>query len=488
MNFADLSLRHRLTVFFLTAIMILVGLRAYLTLPKESSPDISIPVVLVITPYPGASPGDVESQITRPLEREFQGLKGLKTLTSTSSEGASTVTVEFISGTNIDDAMQKVRDRMELAQVDFPEEAEDSLLREINFSDVPVLQVHLAGNLGPVALRRLAKDLEDRLQSLSGVLRATLVGGQEREVRVEVDPQRLQQYGLSLDDVIEAVAEENVSIPGGQLDLGDLSYAVRVPGEVEVPKAIEGFVIETRNGSPVFVGDVAQVVFGFEDRISWARIDGQESVALSVQKRVGANIIEVADQIRAIVAEEQLRWPAGVEATLLADQSKDIRRMVSDLENNILSGLVLVVVVLMFVLGLRNAIFVGLAIPFSMLLTFLVLQVTGTTLNMIVLFSLVLAVGMLVDNAVVVIENIYRHMQEGRSAQEAASSATREVGGAILISSFRAPGLLARHHRRLHEVSASDGFLRAPGLADCRLHHQPDSVFRLHEGNARRHP
>lgn len=440
MSLADLSLRHRLTVFFLTAVMVIVGLRAYLTLPRESSPDISIPVVLVVTPYPGASPEDVESQVTRPLERELQGLQGLKRLTSTSAEGSSTVTVEFISGTDIDDAIQKVRDRLEIAEVDFPNETEDPILREINFSDIPVVQVHLSGSLGPVALRQLAEDLQDSLQSLPGVLRATLVGGQDREVRVEVDPQRLHLYGLSLEDVIEAVADENVSIPGGQLDLGDISYAVRVPAEIEAPREIEGFVIETRNGSPVFVGDVAKVVFGFEDRASYARINGLESVALSVQKRVGANIIQVADQVRDIVAEEQQRWPLGVEATVLADQSKEIRRMVGDLENNILSGLVLVVLVLMFVLGLRNAIFVGLAIPFSMLLTFLVLQLSGTTLNMIVLFSLVLAVGMLVDNAVVVIENIYRHMQEGRPAIEAAAFATREVGGAIFISTLTTVG------------------------------------------------
>ena len=305
MSLADLALRHRLTVFFLTTVMVLVGLRAYLTLPRESSPDISIPVVLVITPYPGASPEDVESQVTRPLERELQGLQGLKRLTSTSSEGASTVTVEFISGTDIDDAIQKVRDRLEIAEVDFPEETEDSVLREINFSDIPVVQVHLSGNLGPVALRGLAEDLQDTLQALPGVLRATLVGGQKREVRVEVDPQRLQHYGLSLEDVVEAVADENVSIPGGQLDLGDISYAVRVPAEVGSPRQIESFVIETRGGSPVFVGDVATVIFGFEDPISFARIDGRESVALSVQKRVGANIIQVADQVREIVIQEQ---------------------------------------------------------------------------------------------------------------------------------------------------------------------------------------
>lgn len=440
MNVTDLSLSHRLTVAFLTVVVTLVGFIAYRTLPRESSPDISIPLIIVVTPYPGASPEDVESQVTRPLEREIQGVKGLKRLSSVSSEGTSSVTVEFVSGTDIDQALQKVRDRVSLAEVDFPSDAEDPILQEINFSDIPVLQVHLAGEIGPVALRRLADDLQDEIESIPGVLRATLVGGREREVHIDVDPERLRLYGLSLDDVIDAVGDENVSIPGGRLDLGDLSFAVRVPGEVAEPRQVGDFVIQAPGGAPVYVRDVAQVSFGFEDRQSFSRIDGEESVSLSVQKRVGANIIEVADRVREVVTEVRQGWPEGVRLTILGDQSKDIRRMVADLENNIISGLVLVVLVLMFVLGLRTAIFVGLAIPFSMLLTFAGLDFSGTTLNMIVLFSLVLAVGMLVDNAVVVIENIYRHVQEGLAPLEAASVATREVSGAITVSTLTTVG------------------------------------------------
>ena len=440
MNLTGLSLRHRVTVFFLTAVLVVVGLRAYLTVPRESAPDVEVPVVIVVTPYPGAAPADVESQITRPLERELQGLDGLKVLTSRSEEGASVVTAEFVSGTSIDTALQKVRDRVDRAEVDFPTEAEDPLLQEINFSDIPVVQVHLAGPVGPVILKRLAEDLQDRVEGLPGVLKATLVGGLEREVRVEVDPELLRLYSLSLNDVIDAVSVENVSIPGGELDLGETSFAVRVPGEVDDPRQIGDFVIRADGGAPVFVRDVAQVRFGFEDRTSFARIDGQESVALAVQKRVGANIIEVADRTKALVEEEQVAWPEGVTATVLGDLSRDIRRMVKDLENNILSGLVLVVLVLMFVLGFRNALFVGLAIPFSMLLTFTVVQLSGTTLNMVVLFSLVLAVGMLVDNAVVVIENIYRHMQEGKAPVMAAREATSEVAGAITVSTFTSVG------------------------------------------------
>ncbi|HEX2165195.1 MAG TPA: efflux RND transporter permease subunit, partial [Thermoanaerobaculia bacterium] len=440
MSLADLSLRHRATVFFLAVFLVVAGVSAYVTLPRESSPDISIPLVIVYTLWPGASPVDVEAQVTRVVERELKGIDGLDELTSVSQESASVVTVEFVSGTNVDDALQKVRERVDRAVPDLPEEAEEPLLQEINFSDFPILQVNLAGDVGPAVLEQIAEDLQDRVESIPGVLRANLVGGVEREVKVEVDPRRLELYGLSLDDVIDAVGDENVSIPGGDLDLGGLAYAVRVPGEVEDPLDVADFVIRAEGGAPVFVRDVAEVSYGIEDPESYARIDGRESVALAVQKRSGANIIEVADRVKAEVAAAEPAWPAGVEATILGDLSKDIRQMVADLENNILSGLVLVVAVLLFVLGLRTAVFVALAIPFSMLLTFVAIQLTGTTLNMIVLFSLVLAVGMLVDNAIVVIENIYRHVQEGKRPLEAASIATREVASAILVSTLTTVG------------------------------------------------
>lgn len=436
MRLTELSLQNRVTVFFLMAAALLAGVTAYRTLPREAFPDIEIPLIIVYTVYPGASPVDVEEQVTDPIERELKGVERLKELVSVSQESASVITVEFESGTDIDDALQRVRDRVDLAKPDLPDDAEDPILQEISFSDIPIIQVNLSGGVGPVVLKELAEDLEDELETLPGVLRVNLVGGLEREVKVDVDPERLRLYGLSLDDVVDCIADENVSIPGGDMDLGSQSLAVRVPGEVEDPLRVGDFVITARGGHPTFVRDVAKVRFGFKDRDSFARIDGQESVALAVQKRQGANIIDVADAVRARVEATRDRWPAGVTATILGDQSKDIRIMVRDLENNIFSGLVLVIAVLMFALKLRNALFVGVAIPFSMLLAFVAVQLSGVTLNMVVLFSLILAVGMLVDNAIVVIENIYRHMQEGSPRGRAALLATREVGSAILFSTL----------------------------------------------------
>jgi len=430
------AVHNRATVFFALVAVVVAGLTAYTTLPRESFPDVSVPNILVYTLWPGASPADVETQITDELERELQGLEGIQEITSSSLESVSTVNVEFVSGTDLDFALQKVRDRVSIAKSEFPGDAEEPILRELNFSDVPILQVHLSGDVGPVELRRLAKELQDEVEAIPGVLRATLVGGVEREVRVDVDPEKLRLYGVSLDDVVETIRDENVSIPGGELRLAGQTLALRVPGEVEDPRRIEEFVVKAVGQRPVQVRDVATVAYGFKDRSSYSRIDGRESVSLSVQKRSGANIISVTDRIKAEVESRRAAWPPGVEVAFLADQSKEIRLMVSDLENNVLTGVVLVVVVLFFALGLRNALFVGAAIPLSMLLTFVVVQMMGMTLNMMVLFSLVLAVGMLVDNAIVVVDNIYRHVQQGTGAVEAAIHGAREVGSAVAVSTF----------------------------------------------------
>jgi multidrug efflux pump len=436
----ELAVRNRATVFFALFAIVVAGTSAYVSLPRESFPDIEIPNILVYTLWPGASPADVESQLTDELERELQGLEGIKQITSTSTESVSVVNVEFVSGVDLDFALQKVRDRVNLAKSEFPADAEEPILRELNFSDVPIVQVHLSGDVGPVELRRLAKAVQDEVEAIPGVLRATLVGGVEREVQVDVDPERLRLYGASLDDVLDTIRDENISIPGGELKLKGQTLALRVPGEVEDPLAVEQFVVKVVGQRPVQVRDVATVSYGFKERSSYSRIDGRESVSLSVQKRSGSNIIELADRLKSEVERLKTTWPPGVEATFLADQSKDIRIMVADLENNVLTGVVLVIIVLFFTMGLRNALFVGAAIPLSMLLTFIVVQLAGMTLNMMVLFSLVLAVGMLVDNSIVVVDNIYRHLQEGKSAFEAAQIGAREVGGAVLNSTLTTIG------------------------------------------------
>lgn len=436
MIISDLAIKNRISVFVLTAVIVVIGLSSYLSLPREAAPSITIPMVFVATPYFGVSPSDMENLVTQPIEKRLKELSNVKEISSTSSEGISTIVVEFEPDVNLDNALQKVRDKVDLARPDLPNDAEESSIQEINIENTPIMVINIAGTHSLVALKDIAEDLEERIETVSGVLDVVVTGGLEREVQVNVDPDRLKHYNLGLEDVIETIQVENLNMPGGSIDSESLRYLVRVPGEISSPDEIGRFVVESRNGQPITVEDVATVRFGFKEPASYARINGLPSVSLNIQKRSGENLIRIADSVKALLEEESARLPESVEFTILADQSKDIRRMVSDLENNIISGLILVIVVLFMFMGVRNAVFVAIAIPLSMLLSFVVIQAMGYTLNMVILFSLILALGMLVDNAIVVVENIYRHREEGLPLIQAARDGVGEVAGPVIASTL----------------------------------------------------
>ncbi|HIG45745.1 MAG TPA: efflux RND transporter permease subunit [candidate division Zixibacteria bacterium] len=433
---SDLSIKNKTSVFVLTGLIILMGLTAYFSLPRESAPSITIPIIIVATPYIGVSPADIENLVTQPIEKRLKELSDVKEITSTSSEGISTVVIEFETDVNIDNALQKVREKVDLARTEIPQDAEESSINEINLDNVPIMVVNVSGAHNLVTLKDIAEDLEDRIESVAGVLDVTLVGGLEREVQVDVDPNRLTYYNLGLEDIIETIREENLNLPGGSIKTSTLRYAVRVPGEFSNTQEIGDLVVEARNNQPIFIRDVATVRFGFKEATTYARFNGLPCVSLNVQKRTGENLIKIADAVNTLLDEERNRLPASVELTVLADQSKDVRRMVSDLENNIITGLILVVIVLFLFMGVRNAMFVAIAIPLSMLLSFIVLETMGYTLNMVVLFSLILALGMLVDNAIVIVENIYRHCEEGYSLVEAAMKGAGEVAVPVIASTL----------------------------------------------------
>jgi multidrug efflux pump subunit AcrB len=437
MTITDLSLRHRLTVYVLMVFIVVMGTGSYVSLPRESFPEVEIPLILVYTGYLGASPQDVETLVTRPIETELKGVIGVKEIRSTSSDGLSVIEVEFNPDVNLEEALQKVRERVDLAKAELPADIDDDpRVQDVDFSQIPVLVVSLAGEVGLVQLKEIAEALKDDLEAITGVNRANVIGGREREVHVYVDPRRLAAFELGLADVIAAVQRENLTVPGGDVDVGRLKYLVRIPAEVADPRELESFVVEVRDGVPIYIRDLATIVYGFEDESTRARLNLKPSVTITVEKRTGANIIEVADAVRAELERRQAGLPAGVSISVVSDMSKDIRSMVSELENNIVAGLLLVIGVLMAFLGLRNSIFVAVAIPLSMLISFAVLQAMGYTLNMVVLFSLILVLGMLVDNAIVIVENIYRHREEGLDGLEAASVGTREVMVPVLTSTL----------------------------------------------------
>jgi len=434
---SDTAVRQRVSVLVLAVIILIVGTYCYKVLPRESEPDITIPNVFVSTSYKGVASKDIETSITIEIEKKLKGLEGVKKIHSVSSEGLSSINIEFVTGTDIDDALQKVRDRVDEAKNELPADLEeDPSVFEVNFSELPIVVFSLSGTCGIVCLKEIADDLKDDIEAIKGVLEAEITGGIEREIRVEAFPEKLAYYNIPIFVLQDAVTKENRNTSGGVIRLGDGRFQLRVPGEFEQPDEIYNLVVGTHQGQPIYLKDVARVVDGFKDETSRSRLNGREAVNIMVKKRAGENIIAITDAIDELLARVQPTWPKGTEITKLMDKAKDIRHMVADLENNILSGLVLVVFVILFAMGIRNAVLVSLAIPFSMLLSFAVLYALGITLNMVVLFSLTLALGMLVDNAIVIVENIYRYIEQGVPRIEAAKRATSEVAYAVIGSTL----------------------------------------------------
>lgn len=430
---------NRLAIGISGLIIGLLGLVSYGGLPREAAPDLKIPVVLVTVPYPGVSPSDIETLITHELETELKELKNVKVMRSTSAEGAAIVSVEFDPKVEVDEAVRKVREKVEAARPDLPEDAFDPVVQEISFEDFPVLVVNLSADYSLVRLKQVAEELQDRLENVAGVLEVKLSGGVEREVQVLADPARLAFHKVSIDELVRAVQGENVNLPGGAVDSGRASFLVRVPGEYKSPEEIAEVVIKT-NGAPgapqtgLRVSEVARVIDTYKERATLGRINGDESVSLSISKRGGENLIRINDEVKRLVNEALPGMPPGTRVTFLQDQSKFVKEIVTDLENNILTGLLLVLAVLPFFLTIRSSIIVASAIPLSMLMSLAVIDALGMTLNMIVLFSLILALGMLVDNSIVIVENTYRLLSTGMSRTAAAIEGAVSVAWPVIAS------------------------------------------------------
>ncbi|MDX9752541.1 MAG: efflux RND transporter permease subunit [bacterium] len=437
MTLSEYSIRHRVTIVVLILICAVVGIYSYTTLPRESFPDITVPYIIVSTPYEGVAPSDIENLITRHIEKKVASINEVKEIRSYSSEGISTIIIEFETGIEIDTALQKVRDKVDQAKQDLPDDLQDDpSVSEINFSEMPIMTVVIYGPSGLVRLKELADDLKDDFETISGVLEARIVGGLEREIRIVYDPDRLASYGLSVTEVMQSVLFNNLNTPGGDLDIGPGNYLVKVPGEFETPADAKGLIVYANDNMPIYITDVASMVDGYEEPKSKSRLNQREAISIEIVKRSGQNIIEISDQVKAIIDSYRPTLPEGTQIAYMNDQSKDIRIMVADLENSILSGLILVVLVVLFSMGFRNSMLVASAIPLSMLITFFTIQLLGLTLNMIVLFSLVLAVGMLVDNAIVIVENIFRHQQEGKDKITASIVGTHEVMWPVITSTL----------------------------------------------------
>ena len=435
------ALSRQSTVMVLLVFIIIAGVVSYSALPRESDPDITIPYIFVTTSFEGVAPEDMETLVTMPLERKLKGLSDTKEISSISDDGVSIIRVEFTPDVDIDDALQKVRDKVDQAKPDLPGDLpDDPVINEVNLSETPILNVVLSG---PFSLKRLnvfAENLEDRIEGVQGVLDANIIGGLEREIHVEFDMDRVAFYNIPLSSLLGSVQNANVNTPGGSVEIGQAKYLVRVPADFKHPDEIDRIVVHENDGRPIYLRDIATIRDHYKDPTSKSRINGVQSVTIEVKKRAGENIIMINDEVKRIIAEEQEILPPTLRIDLTADQSQDIRLMVADLQNNIITGLLLVLIVVFAFIGGRSALFVSLAIPLSMLITFTVLDIFSYTLNMVVLFSLILSLGMLVDNGIVVVENIYRHMHMGKSRMQAAQDATDEVAWPVIASTLTTIG------------------------------------------------
>ncbi|MBK6507012.1 MAG: efflux RND transporter permease subunit [Ignavibacteria bacterium] len=437
MNISKPAIDNKVTVYILMALIIIVGIQSYNSIPKESAPSITLPFIFVTTPYIGVSPQDMENLVTQEIEKEVKGIKDVKKITSISQESFSFVNIEFTPDVNIDDALQKVRDKVAVAKTKMPQDIEEPVVSEINLSEQPMLYVNLSGNFGLATLKDIADNLSDDVEAIPGVLAADVKGGLEREVKINVDAHRLKYYGLSFDDIIGKIGLENRSIPGGSVDIGNQNYLIRVPGEFDDPAKISDIVVKSEMGQPIYVRDVAQVIYGYKERTTMSRENGREAVTLVIKKRSGENIIRISDEIKSLIKSKESQIPKGLTISYTGDESKSIKNTVHELENGIITGFLLVCIILLASMGLKNAFLVATSIPFSFLISFIVLNALGITMNIVVLFGLILVLGIIVDDAIVVVENIYRLQEsEGYNPHDAAIEGPREVQVPVTIATF----------------------------------------------------
>ncbi len=432
-----LALNNKNTIFLLLVVVLIFGFLSYRSLPKELMPDIYMPTVMVQTLYYGNPPIDIENLITRPIEKELESIRGVKKITSNSLQDISVIFVEFNTGIEINQALQEVRDNVDKAKRNLPNDLlEDPMISDIDFSEFPIVNINLSGDYSLNELKYYAEYLEDEIESIQQISKVEISGLNEREVKINVDPLKLESFELGFGDIENAIASENVSISGGEVRIDGTRRTLRVIGEFKDVREMEDIVVKNENQDIVYLKEVADVIYGFADPESYARLDRQNVVTLQVVKKGGENLLIATNEIFDILkhAGESKVLPPDLNITITNDQSDMIKKQLSNLENSIIMGVLFVLLVLYFFLGIRNAMFVGLAIPTSMFMSFMILGLLDYQINMIVLFAMILALGMLVDNAIVVAENIYRFVDRGYSKYEAAKKAVGEIAMPIISS------------------------------------------------------
>ncbi|MFN5628576.1 MAG: efflux RND transporter permease subunit [Bacteroidota bacterium] len=424
------SINNKTSIFVMTVIISLAGIYSYLTLPKTKFPDIVIPTIYVTTINAGTSPKDIETLITKPLEKQIKGVSGVKKMTSNSIQDFSNVIVEFDTDVDVALAKQLVKDAVDKARTDLPQTlTREPNVMEVNFSDMPVLFVNISGDYDLNKLKGFAEEIKDACESLKEITRVDIVGALDREIQINVDKNKMEAASITMGDIQRAIAYENSTISGGLIKMDNVRRAISIKGEFKDIRLIQNLIIRSQSGATIYLKDIAEIKDGFKEKESYARLDHKNVITLNIIKRSGENLIKTSDKVRKIAEDfKQNKFPKNVNVVLTGDQSTQTRTTLKDLINTIIIGFVLVLIILMFFMGVTNAFFVAMSVPLSCFVAFLVFPTIGFELNMIVLFAFLLALGIVVDDAIVVIENTHRLFQNGKvDIKTAAKYAAGEV-------------------------------------------------------------
>ncbi len=437
LGFTNWCVENRTAIYIFTFLITLGGLLVYVNLPREQFPDIKIPQVYINTVYVGTAPADIENTINKQIEKQLKSISGVKRIKSNALQDVSVILVEFNPDVQSSEALQRVRDAIDKAKPDLPKELDSGpTAQDVDFSELPIMNVNMAGNYSLKQLKEFAEDLQDVIEGMPEIRRVDIIGALEREIQINVDLPRMQSAGLAFSDIQQAVQSENINVSGGELSLDGVRRTVRVKGEFTDITQLQNLQIRTATGATIKLGEIADVRDNFEEQQNFARLNNKSVVTLNVVKRAGANLISAADRIEKTIEEYKgTRFPEGLDIKITADQSERTRENVNDLINTVALGFIFVVIVLMFFMGIRDAIFVGLSVPLSALVGFLLMPVLGPmvgtafTLNTMVLFAFLLGLGLVVDDAIVVIENSHRLFNENKDwdIKQAVKAAAGEV-------------------------------------------------------------
>ncbi|MBZ5564569.1 MAG: efflux RND transporter permease subunit, partial [Acidobacteriia bacterium] len=439
MFLSNLSIRQPVFATMMVVALVVVGISSYQELKIDLFPNVDIPVVSITTTYPGVAPETVETEVTKRIEEAVNPIGGIRHINSITTEGISSVMVEFRLGTNISTALQEVQNKINGIRSQFPRDVKEPVLQQLRIEELPILSiVVLSPTLDAKALTTLSeKVLKRRLENISGVGQVRLVGMARREIHILLDRDKLKAYGLTYPEVLAALGRENLDIPAGKLDQGANESLVRVAGRAKDPRDFNALIVAEKNGYPIALSEIARVEDGIEEQRSYSLLNGEPALALQIQKQSGANTVEVAENVKDGLKKLQAEMPAGVELRVVQDNSLFIRDAVEDVQTTLIIGALLtVMVVFVFLNSWRSTVITGLTLPVSVISAFTIMRALGFTLNLLTLMGLSLAIGMLIDDAIVVRENIVRHMENGTDHMTAAREGTAEIGLAVMAPTF----------------------------------------------------